>query len=174
MLERIVELYTDDEGRPAHRIHRLVKNDQDSWVIRDVWTGTLNSTTAERTEENERRLKLSFPTRNNRAWDMNVYNSEDELEVNYKEVDTPYALNGMAFDSTLAVRNRIGPNAVDKRNFDERYAKNIGMIQKYWEESNTQTTYPVGLPPMVNVEGFRLNMEMVAMGKIYKTVLATW
>ena len=165
MLERVIEEYTDDEGRPAHRIHRFIKNDQDEWVIRDVWTGTHNSSAAERTEENERRLKLPFPTRNNRSWDMNVYNTDEELEVNYKEVDTPYALNGMAFDSTLVVRNKVGPNAVNKRNFDERYVKNIGMVQKYWEESNTQTTYPIGLPPQVRVEGFRLDMEMVAYGQ---------
>ena len=96
---------------------------------------------------------------------MNVYNTDEELEVNYKEVDTPYSLNGMAFDSTLVVRNKVGPNAVNKRNFDERYVKNVGMVQKYWEESNTQTTYPPNMPPQVRVEGFRLDMEMVAYGQ---------
>lgn len=165
MLERIVAEFTDDEGRPAHMIHRLVKNDLDEWIVRDVWAGTYDASAAERTEENQRRLKLSFPTRNNRAWDMNVYNTDDELEVNYKEVDTPYSLNGMAFDSTLVVRNKIGPNAVIKRNFEERYVKHIGMVQKYWEETETQTTFPPDTTPVVQVDGFRLNMQMVAYGQ---------
>lgn len=164
MLERISEEYLDPEGRPSQRIKRFVKDENDEWVVRDVWTATRSNTAAERTEENKRRLKLSFPTRNARKWDINVYNTDDELEVAFREVDRAYALNGMAFDSTLLVRNTLPPNQVVKRNFEERYARHVGMIEKYWEETNTQTVYNPGQPPQVTVRGFRLDMAAVAYG----------
>lgn len=170
LLERIHENYTDPEGRPSQRVLRYVRDVQDNWVVRDVWTRTLTTAAAEMTEENKRRLKLSFPVRNARTWDINVYNTDDDLTVAFREVDQPLQLGNLAFESTVLVKNTVPPNFIDKRNFEERYARGVGMVSKYWEETNTQTIYPPPTPPdpdpdpIISVKGWRLNMVAVAYG----------
>lgn len=170
LMERIMEEYTDLEGRPCQRIHRFVKDANDQWVVRDVWTATRSNTAAERTEENERRLKLSFPVREGRSWNTNVYNTVSDLSVAYRDEGEPWSANGLEFPVTVLVKNTQPPNFVIKRNFEERYAKQVGLVSKYWEETNTQVTYPTPTPanpnpaPVINVVGWRLDMQAVAFG----------
>lgn len=165
LLQKIEAEYTDDEGRLCQRIHRYVKDVDDTWVVRDVWTATRNNMVAEMTEENERRLKLSFPVREGRTWDMNVYNTVPELSVAFREVGTAWVVNGLSFPLTVRVVNTVPPNAVIKRNFEERYADGVGMVSKYWEETNTQASYPPPtFEPVVEVKGWRLDMVAVAYG----------
>ncbi len=170
LLERIVDEYTDLEGRPCQRIHRFVKDANDLWVVRDVWTAIRSNSAAEKTEENERRLKLSFPVREGRTWDANVYNTVSDLSVAYRDEGEPWGINGLDFATTVLVKNTQPPNFVIKRNFEERYAKNVGLVSKYWEETNTQVTYPTPTPvdpnpaPVINVVGWRLDMQAVAFG----------
>lgn len=159
LLERIEENYTDPEGRPSQRIRRYVKDQDDNWVVRDVWTRTLTTTAAEMTEENKRRLKLSFPVRTSRTWDVNAYNADDDLLVSCRDIDKPLQLAGLYFDRTVLVKNTVPANIIDKRNFEERYARGVGMVSKYWEETNTQ--YPQGSPV---IRGWRLDMMAVAHG----------
>lgn len=168
--QRIEEVYTDDEGRTCQRIHRYVRDEDDIWVVRDVWTMTVGNTAAEMTEENQRRLKMAFAVREGTTWDINVYNTVDELTVAYREVGDPWSANGLTYDNTVLVKNTVAPNFVEKRNFEERYADGVGMVSKYWEETNTQVTYPPPTPenpnppPIIEVTGWRLDMVAVAHG----------
>ncbi|MBK9174870.1 MAG: hypothetical protein IPM46_00750 [Flavobacteriales bacterium] len=159
--EKIVEEYTDPAGRTAWRIHRFVKNAADEWVIRDVWTSTMDQIAAEVTEENHRRQKLTFPVRNGRRWDINVYNAVDELEVAFREADKSWTGPTMVFPRTVLVRNTVPANVINKRNFEERWAHDVGMVFKYWEETNTQFDPVSGAPRVV---GWRVDMAAVAYG----------
>lgn len=165
--EKITEHYTDPEGRPCQRIARYVLNDANEWVVRDIWTSTVTATGVEKTEENERRLKLIFAVEEGDSWDINVFNTVGKLEVAYRDVDEPWQTGSMTFDSTLIVRNTVGPNQVEKRNFEERYAKNVGLVEKYWEESNSQYVQlaPPPAAPVLQVKGFRLDMVVTAYGQ---------
>ncbi len=166
LLERVESNYIDPEGRTAQRILRYVRDGENNWVVRDVWTKTLGTTAAEMTEENKRRLKLSFPVRSARTWDINVYNTDDELTVAYRNLGEPWQAGSLSFEETVLVKNTVPPNFIDKRNFEERYAKGVGMVSKYWEETNTQTVYPPPPQlPIVEVRGWRLNMVAVAYGQ---------
>ncbi|MGV3636768.1 MAG: hypothetical protein ACO1NQ_03880 [Flavobacteriales bacterium] len=172
LLERIVEQYTDLEGRTCQRIHRFVRNEAGEWVVRDVWSATTDASAAERTEENYRKLKLSFPVRLDRRWDINALGTsavddpeeDDELEVEYDEVDEPWSNTALSFERTLLVKNTVPANFVEKRNFEERYAHGVGMVEKYQEETNTQLFYPPTGPPVPQVRGWRLRMTAVAYG----------
>lgn len=155
LLERVEDVYTDAGGRAVHRILRYVPDATGNWEVRDVWTAHRDIRSAEMTEENKRRLKLSFPVREARTWDINVYNSERLLEVAYRELDEPWASDSLSFEKSVLVRNVLGPNAVEKRNFEERYVRDVGLVEKYWEETNTQVT---------GVRGFRMRMVAVAHG----------
>lgn len=158
LLERVEEVYTDGAGRQAFRILRFVRDEANAWRVRDVWTAIRDERFAETTEENMRRLKLAFPVREARTWDINVFNTERTLEVAFRDVDSPWSGGGLSFDRTVLVRNILGPNAVEKRNFEERYAHDVGLVQKYWEETNTQFN---SSSQQFVVRGFRLNMVAI-------------
>ena len=154
--EQVSEQYQDPSGRTAYRLLRSVLNTEGEWVVRDVWTFTVNNTAAEMTEENKRRIKLTFPVREGRTWDINATNSDQELLVAHREVGSAWATDSLSWAATVLVRNTQPPNPVITRNFEERYAKGVGLVRKYWEETNTQTT---------GVVGFRMNMVAVAYGQ---------
>ncbi len=160
LLEKVVQNYTDDEGRACQMIHRFVKDANEEWVIRDVWTCTRNNSAAETTEENVRLLKLAFPVNNGVSWDLNVFNTEDELEVAYREKDTPWSAGELVFDRTVLVKNTVPANIIVKRNYEERYADGVGMVSKYREETNTQ----FDVQGQLEVVGWRLDMVAVAYG----------
>jgi hypothetical protein len=153
--QSIQSSYIDAEGRQAWRVHRSILDSSGTWRVKDVWSTTKNGITVELTEENERRLKLSFPVRLGRSWDVNVYNTVEELEVSYTEADVPWNVNGLAFDSTALVQNTLAANPFERRDLEERYAKGVGMVYKRWEETDTQTG---------GTQGFRVTMVVVAHG----------
>ena len=124
--------YTDPEGRPSQRIERFILNENDEWVIRDVWTATRTTTGLELTEENQRKLKLSFPVREARTWDVNILNTEDELMVAAREVNEAHVLNGQNFSNTVKVRTTVAGNPIITRDLEEVYAHGIGMIEHHW------------------------------------------
>ena len=157
--EKVVEAYYDPQGRLAYRIHRMVRNADNLWVVRDVWTRTVSTSAAETTEENLRRLKISFPVALGRAWDMNVYNVEEELELTHREIGIAYTVNGLAFDKTTLVEATFESNFVDTLIFQERYAEGVGMISKRTQDTNTQ--FPNNV---LRTKGVYFTMSIVAFG----------
>ncbi|MCB0810066.1 MAG: hypothetical protein KDB96_12375 [Flavobacteriales bacterium] len=162
--EVIEEDHVDNEGRPAQRIRRYVLDTLGNWVVRDVWTQTLDATSAERTEENLRLLKLVFPVRGGQFWDLNSRNTEDELEMTYTAWDVPWSVNGMAFDSTALVETTFFNNLVDTVIHTERYAKGVGLVYQRRVVSNTQTIFNPPAPPQVEIRGSYLTMTATAWG----------
>lgn len=136
--EKVVELYIDPAGRTAWRIHRLVGDADGNWTVRDVWTSTRDERAAEVSEENLRRLKLAFPVREARRWDVNVYNPEPALEVAFREVGRPLSLGALGFEETVLVRNTVPANPIITNNYEERWAKGVGMVSRYREFKNQQ------------------------------------
>jgi len=142
--EKLVEQYTDPAGRTAWRIHRMVLDEDSNWVVRDVWTSTMDNIAAEVAEENMRRQKLSFPVREGRRWDVNVYNVENDLEVAFREVDRPWTGGGLSYTTTVLVKNTVPANMVATNNYEERWAKDVGMVRKYREVKNQQSSGCLG------------------------------
>lgn len=139
--EEVTGNFTDPEGRPAQR---LLRSRQDSatgtWIPKDVWWQVRGTTQAERSEENQRRIKLIFPPRTGQYWNTNALNTDRSYELTYMEVDVPWSVNGMSFDSTLLVKTTYPNNAVITNTYFERYAKHIGLIYREVDSTNTQTT----------------------------------
>lgn len=154
--EKVVEAYTDPAGRAAWRMHRFVRTEAGDWLIRDVWTSTKDAFYAEVTEENMRRLKLSFPIRISRSWDMNIYNTDDELSVAPVEVDVPWSAGALSFEQSMMVKNTVPANFVDRNELHERYARGIGLVYKYREIANVQTS---------GYEGFKLTATIIDFGQ---------
>lgn len=137
--EVIDSVYTDPEGRTAQRIERFVWDTlTNDWRIKDVWTQTRQSTYAERTEEDVRLLKLSFPPKVGERWNLNAFNSLRDMEVGYAAVHEPWQHGTLDFDSTVLVRNYYPNNQVDTLIYRERYAKHVGLVERIRDTSNTQ------------------------------------
>jgi hypothetical protein len=137
------EAFTDLEGRPAQRLHRLRHNGTD-WTLQDVWWQTRTVDRAERSEEDQRRVKLLFPPSTGRYWNTNSTNGGEAYELTYQEVDVPWTVNGMTFDSTLLVKTTYPNNLVVARTYYERYAKHIGLVYREVDSTNTQYNSSTG------------------------------
>lgn len=136
--ETLFEDFTDPEGRPAQRIRRTVQDSAGAWYTKDIWWQTRDNYAGERTEENRRRLKLSFPVRPSRFWNTNIYNPLEERELTYGDLHVPAAVNGMSFDSTITVEGTYYNNIIDTLLVEERWAKHVGLVEKLQVESNSQ------------------------------------
>lgn len=137
--EKITEDFTDPEGRAAQRMIRYrLDSTTGDWVPKDVWWQVLSNTNAERSEENQRRIKLIFPPRTGQYWNTNATNTGPDYELTYEEVDVPWSINGLSFDSTLLVKTTYPNNAVISRTYYERYAKHVGLVYRQVDSTNTQ------------------------------------
>jgi len=139
--EELVEDFTDPAGRAAQRMIRYTKDSADHWLPHDVWWQSLDNVRAERTEENERRIKLTFAPHTNTFWNTNAFNVEPELELTFDEVDVPWSVNGMSFDSTVLVTTTYQNNFVKTITYKERYAKHVGLVYREVDSTITQTGY---------------------------------
>ncbi|MCF8464002.1 MAG: hypothetical protein K9G41_04135 [Flavobacteriales bacterium] len=151
--------FTDEEGRPATRVERYSRLSPFSdWKIKDVWYRVRTEKIAEQNEENIVFVKHNFPLKDGKKWDGNSKNtllSLQELylqntvpevwEYEYQNVNEPYAINGLTFDSTVTVVQLNRPALVGLDIFaQEVYAKNVGLIHKQLRMYNIQGADTVG------------------------------
>ncbi len=159
-LKEVIEsTFLDNENRETQRIERYTRNDETQpWVIKDVWFSNLTASTAERVEENERLIKLTFPVKKGKTWDGNALNSQDVWIYKYTEVNVPYTINNFSFDSTVTVLQIDEENLVEKKYALEIYAKNAGMIYKELILLNTEIDGTITI-------GSELTMKINSYGK---------
>ena len=156
--ELIVSTYQDAEGRNTQRIERYKRINSGPWIIKDVWSSNLTSTTAERVEENTRYVKLAFPAKIGMSWDGNVANVISEWEYLYTTYDEAASVGLLSFDSVLTVLQRDQDlGALEKDYFVEMYAKNIGLIYKEAIHLEQDLVDPTWLNPE---RGYRYKMTV--------------
>jgi hypothetical protein len=126
----------DNQGRIARRYERYIsENANGPWVLKDIWTTIIESNRAELVEENNRMIKMVFAPTKFKEWNMNAYNVLDPLDCYYRDIHKSFALNGISFDSTVVVeQEEYTTSKIDYRRKYEVYAKNVGMIQKYFKD----------------------------------------
>ncbi len=153
LMEAVDSAYTDAGGRQAFRIVRSrLDSLNGAWRIIDVWSANVTETTAEKVEENLRFIKLSFPVLLNKTWAGNSYiNTDsplvylDDWEYKYTDVNETFDTYAGTFDSVITVLQHEDINAIQTVFYQEKYAKQVGMIYK--EEQNFETqpgSYPNG------------------------------
>jgi hypothetical protein len=141
--EELTENFTDLEGRPAQRVVRYARDPTTGgWAVKDVWWQTRDNARAERSEENRRLVKLVFPPRSNTLWNINSMNTQDAFELTYDDLDKPWSVNGLSFDSTVVVTGTYEPNLINTKTYRERYAKNVGLVHRLVDSSETQFAPP--------------------------------
>lgn len=132
--EFIESTFLDNQNRETQRIERYKQiSDTTSWYINNVWAMNLTPSTAEKVEEDYRYIKLVFPVKNGKTWNGNAYNVKDEQEYEFDDIDKPYTVNGLTFDSTVTVIQENELNMIQENYQVEVFAKHVGLIYKRYK-----------------------------------------
>lgn len=154
--EEIDSSFTDAEGQKAWRISRYRReNAAQPWTFMNLWTARLNNSSAQRVEDNIRFIRLSFPISGRTRWNGNAYNNFVPEEYSYEDIHAPYAMNGLAFDSSVKVMQNEFVSSINRINKYEVYAKNVGMVHKVLDSLRT-VNLPGGVVLTLNGFEYRL------------------
>jgi len=144
--------FMDNEGRPSIRVERYKRwynpnlpYDSIPWYLSRVWAFTKTNIGAEKLEENQRFIRLVFGVSEGKTWDGNAYNTIGQWMYKYTAVDVPYSINSFSFDSTLVVEQKKEVNWLNHREYTERYARNVGLIEKSIIDVSDDSVF-VGIP----------------------------
>lgn len=157
--EKIESVFTDAEGRPSLRIERSRKTAGGSWYVTDIWYATRTTTRYEKVEEDERFIRLAFPVREGVKWNGNAYNQREEWKYAIADVDVPRNIGGLDFSQTALVKQRDELNFVQRQLSTEVYAKNVGLVSKYYK--NLTIT---GFDTSLAIKGEELYMTILSYG----------
>jgi hypothetical protein len=93
---------------------------------------------AQRVEDDTRKIKLSFPLKERKTWDANEFNINDYQSAETIKINEPYMAGDTEFTETVIVDlgNDINPFFTTVE--EEVYAKNIGLINRIVKEIETQ------------------------------------
>lgn len=166
--ELVGDSFSDGAGVLRYRIERYYrKKPADSWRIADVWSATVNSSYASVIEENIHRVKLSFPVKAGRQWNMNSFNPNTEEPVTYDFVGTPQARGGISYNQTLRTSLPSDSSLINQNSSVEEYAKGIGMIYKKYvmlEDRDSVIDFSKPFPSRVDY-GFDVTYTLIEYGK---------
>ena len=171
---------TDNIGRPSWRVVRYLSDTTGTqpWTPSETYMVTATTGTIEVLEDNLRFIKLAFPMDEGFSWtgntylpynpyqDFFVFSDDSHLSLQlwnytYQNVNKPYSVGNLNFDSTatvMQVNDSINVPITDPTSFASRtywaetYARNIGLIYRHtemWEyqpptPNGTQTGYKIG------------------------------
>jgi hypothetical protein len=164
--------FTDQLGRPSIRLERYMKSrDSVEWMLSSVWSVTKTKTAVEKTEDNQRYLKLVFPARPGQVWSGNQHiMAVDELDYlknwQYKitAAGEPALIEGTLYDDVITVLQKDEETAISKTLSIERFARNIGLVYKELWVLQSQTG--IGTPwPGRAEKGFIIKQSITGYGQ---------
>lgn len=135
LIKELVEsTYLDNQNRPTQRIERYRQHDTLPFYLKDVWASTLTASTAEKVEENLTYIKLIIPVVHGQSWNGNALNILGEQDYEFDNVNEPYTVDGVTYDSTVTVIQNIDSNLIFVKKQFEVYAKNVGLIYRRYRD----------------------------------------
>jgi len=177
--EKITNTFTDEEGIKTFVLERSSQKDAD-WVVRDIWSASLNKTQAIRTEDNLRFIKMSFPVNKNKSWDGNAYidtqnqivkiagesiKMYEQWYYRYLDIDIEETIGENTYDNVVVVQQVDKETKLEKRYSEEKYAKNIGLVYKKMIILNTQNNNETVPWAQKAEEGFILEQKLISYSK---------
>lgn len=130
--ERII----DNEGDSVNKFYRFTRDfPTDEWTLKDVWTIKVDDLRrGELVEENQRVIKLVFPTNNGVSWNINAHNPMDPLEATIEKSNQSHLIGAYDFSRTATVRYKNEINLVNQYDQYQVYASGIGLIHVHWQD----------------------------------------
>lgn len=140
---------TDNLGRKAYRIRRMIRSNFDTtqWTDNATFVATPLDKSLEYVDNNLRTIRLQEPIRDNFTWKGNSYINSftdqdlqylDNWEYFYENTNQPFTVGGKSFPETVLVnqRDEVINNPADKTTIfsvnrsSEVFAKGIGLVYK--------------------------------------------
>ena len=157
--EEMDSTFIDAEGKPAWRVSRYRRPDSGyPWTFMNLWIAGMNSTSAQRVEDNIRFIKLSFPLDPRTTWNGNAYNSYPVEDYAYEDIHYPGTVNSLDFDSTITIIQNDFISSINRIDKKEIYAKNVGMVYKVLDSLNT-VNLPNGSTVILNGTEYKLEIR---------------
>ena len=129
--------YIDGEGDVAWRVSRYYREvGSPDWNFTTLWTAKRTNQSAQRVEENIRFVKLSFPVRENKTWNGNLFNYLPEEDYTIEEANVPLAIGGLNFDSSLTVLQLEDFNLIHRIFKQEKYVYGVGLAYRQRDSLN--------------------------------------
>jgi hypothetical protein len=140
LLKEIIDIpIIDNEEDTAYRVERYIFNPvYSNWEIQSVWQAKLSNNAAQKVEENLRFVKIHFPVHKKLQWDGNIYNELDPKTYKISDLNVPFQINQMSFDSCLFVLQDSSSSLIHKNYAVEIYAYKIGLVYKEETYINSQ------------------------------------
>lgn len=137
--EEIHELISDSFGEKLFSLYRYTRNNPlDNWVLDSVWTLVQHNDYIVKRENNVAFQKLIFPLDQTSIWDGNQWNINQEQTYTVDYVDSPTTINGVNYSETTFVNELDNENLILTQKQYEIYARNIGLVEFYKEDLETQ------------------------------------
>lgn len=164
--------FTDNEGRTAWRLERYIKKkhptkpyDSIPYTIKEVWKCNPDNKKIELTEKNIPYIKLIFPIEKGATWNGHAKNTMGEQTFRYTDVDKSETLNGIFLPKVLTVEQKNSETLLSKDYYNEKYAKDIGLVYKEMISVFSNTLNP-SVPLMNRISGgFVYKQTLVRYGK---------
>jgi len=171
--------FVDAEGRTATTVERYWRTDETvAWedIIPTIWytTMSVDSTSVERMEGQNRFIKMVFPISANKSWRGNSFiflfdydgfalpscNSLEWLYT-YTGVDQQATVGNFTFDETVSILQQDCDDDIDRTFSTELYAKNIGLVQKeQWVLNTGNSADPAPWPDRAE-RGYIVRMDLI-------------
>lgn len=131
----IEDTFIDNAFNLRFKIHRYRWNDTiNAWQHYKVLSSYINNNYLFEIEDNITIKKMHIPYVFDFSWNSNSYNLEDSLHFRYKQLYSKFYLNQFEIDSVLHVKQQFYKTYVDLKRKDEYYAKNKGLVSKYYKD----------------------------------------
>lgn len=169
--EKIADSFTDNEGKPAIRLERYIKvfnplksYDSIPWTMKEVWMVNADKKSIQVSERDIRYTKLIFPIQEKASWNGNVRNTLGEWDYIYDYVDVAEVINGVKLDKVLKVKQFDLRTLISLKVFNEKYAKDIGLVYREMTELYSNTV--ISGVPVENriIYGFQYKQKIVSYG----------
>ena len=157
----ITDSFPNATGGFTYVMHRSKKGQaEQNFTALDTWSARLGPQEVVVQEENISFVKIKLPAEKDTEWDGNLYNTLGEDGYLIEDAQTPYSVNGVAFDDCVVINQNDNQDYVvslDQRK--EVYARNTGLIYKESTLLNYCTV------------GGCLGQQQVESGKIYQQTI---
>lgn len=129
--ELVEEEFNDIVGNTSFLIGIYKRNsDTLSWIKKSNISKKIVGRRYEKLENNTILIPLVFPLAENVSWDVNALNSAFSELYSFKNLHESLRVNGINYDSVLVVDQKEEQNLIERFLEEEKYAAQIGLIQK--------------------------------------------
>lgn len=141
--ETIVESFIDETGNRAYVIEQQFSNDiGQNYFASSRYIAQVFNQAAFVVKDNIRTVIIRFPAQINKTWNLNAFNTLDQLIVSISSIDAPFTYDRFEFDSVLVITHKADSSLIHKNLEKEIFAAGIGLVYRENIQLNSQEVIP--------------------------------